>query len=156
MVGREWTPAEHVDGGARSQRCDRATREPADRSGNRRIRWSHLETGRQRPARFTEPMPSRATRTEIRIQEYGEGPAAPVSADALRNRRHPSKTRTVRCKVTEGAAKTTELHRRFPRNPSPIQKMSLAPGPSTTADSIASRATCRQQLSGSRHRRSDA
>jgi len=44
MARREWTPAEHVDGGAGSQRCDRANREPRDRSGNRQVRRTHLET----------------------------------------------------------------------------------------------------------------
>jgi hypothetical protein len=42
MVEREWTPAEHVDGG--EGRSDATgTREPTGRSGNRSIRRSHLE-----------------------------------------------------------------------------------------------------------------
>jgi hypothetical protein len=144
MVGREWTPAEHVDGGAGSQRCDQETREPWDRLGNRSVRRTHLETRMARPARcFHRGQPSRATHGDSN-REVRRGSRRPVSTGSLRNRRHPSKTRTATCKVMEGAAKATELQRRLRRNHNPIQKMGLRPGPSPTRDSITSRAMCRQ------------
>jgi hypothetical protein len=115
--------------GPGSQRCDQASREPEDRAGNRSLRRSHLEIRTAASGTvFHRAEPSRATHGDSN-REVRRGSRRPVSTGALRNRRHPSKTRTATCKVTEGAAKATELHRPSRRKPSPIQKMSLVPGP---------------------------
>jgi len=121
---------EHVDGGAGSQQCGRQPVSLPDRSGNRAVRRSHLEmrTAASGPVVHRARAVQGDTRRDESIED-GEGPVDRFRPDLCGTGVIPRRPARQRARSRRAQRRPNELHRRLRRNPSPIQKMGLDPGP---------------------------